>query len=576
MRIGGTMTNNGIWPAAGLTNATIEYNGADQTVLNPNGVTPGYDNLILSGSGTKTMPGSALSMSGDFSMSGTTSTTAGAAINTAGSFTVGANTTFITGAYTHTIGGDFSNSGTFTATGSTITLNGTVAQAIGGSTTTAFNNLTIANTSAAVSANTNFSVGGTLTVDSGAVLNPAAAVVISGAGTLTGNGTVNVTRTAATADFSSQYTISNKTLTNLTAAYVGSAAQTVSALTYGGLKINNANGVTLGGNATVNGTLTLTSGKITAGSNTVIIGSSGSVSGGSSNSYVIGNLQKYVPTGAQSPAFEVGTTNYNPITVAFNNVTGAGNLTAKATAGEHPNIGASAINSSKDVNVYWSFTNSGITFDNYSATFTFVSGDVDGGANTGLFIVGRYSGGWTYPSVGTRTETSTQATGVTSLSDFAVGEPATSTTISIKAQDYATDVAVITFPTGASGATVSTPYNNANGSGSAQAFGDPGRPVVTLVNTAAISYTIYCNISTFENGVVSNEYYLINDKGAACANADAISYGVTFDTTKTTGTTIGASSGGDVAKKDLYLRVVLSALAAKSGTSTITILGEAD
>ena len=91
-------------------------------------------------------------------------------------------------------------------------------------------------------------------------------------------------------------------------------------------------------------------------------------------------------------------------------------------AGEQPNIGTSTINSSKDVNVYWTLTNSGITFDNYSATFTFVAGDIDSGANTSAFIVGEYSGGWTYPSIGTRTSTSTQATGVTSLSDFAVGE----------------------------------------------------------------------------------------------------------------------------------------------------------
>ncbi|MFC2059240.1 beta strand repeat-containing protein, partial [Chloroflexota bacterium] len=120
MRIGGTMTNNGTWRAAGLSGSTVEYNGGSQTVLNPNGVTPGYDNLILSGSGTKTMPGTALSIYGDFSMSGTASATAGAAINTTGSFTVGEGTSFTTGAYTHTIGGDFSNSGTFTATGSTV------------------------------------------------------------------------------------------------------------------------------------------------------------------------------------------------------------------------------------------------------------------------------------------------------------------------------------------------------------------------------------------------------------------------------------------------------------------------
>jgi hypothetical protein len=467
MRIGGTMTNDGIWPAAGLTNATIEYNGADQTVLNPNGVTPGYDNLILSGSGTKTMPGAALSIGGNFSMSGTASTTAGAAMSIAGSFTVGSGATFTTGAYTHTIGGDFSNSGTFTATGSTITLNGTAAQAIGGTTTTAFDNLAISNTSAAVSANTNFSVGGTLTVDSSAVLNPAAAVVISGAGTLTGNGTVNVTRIAATADFSSQYTISNTTLTNLTAAYVGSAAQTVSALTYGGLNINNANGVTLGGNATVNGTLTLTSGKITTGSSTVIIGSSGTVSGGSSSSYVYGNLQKNVATGAQSPTFEVGTaSNYNPVTVAFGNVSGAGNLTASVTAGEQPNIVTSTINSSKDVNAYWTLTNSGISFDNYSATFTFVAGDIDSGANTSAFIVGKYNGGWIYPTVGTKTDTSTQATGMDSLSDFAVGEALTVAfdTTSSSGDESATPALLGVSLSGTSDQTVTVDYAVTGGS----------------------------------------------------------------------------------------------------------------
>ncbi|MFC1980219.1 beta strand repeat-containing protein [Chloroflexota bacterium] len=425
MRIGGAMTNNGVWSVWEGTHNTIEYNGGIQTVLKPNGPTPGYHTLILSGSGAKTMPGTSLSLEDEFIISGTASAAAGAGMNIGGSFTVGPGTTFTAGVFTHNIGVDLSNSGTFTATGSTITLNGTVAQAIGGTTTMAFNNLTISNTSAAVSANTNFSVGGTLTVNSGAVLNPVAAVVISGGGTLIGYGTVNVTRTAATADFSSQYTTSTNTLTNLTVAYVGSAAQTVSELTYGGLTINNANDVTLGGNATVNGTLTLTSGKVTTDANKVIIGSSGSVSGGSSSSYVYSNLQKYVETGPQSPVFEVGTaSNYNPVTVDIENVSGAGNLIAKVTSGEHPNIGSSTINSSKDVNVYWSFTNSGVIFDNFNATFNFNPGDIDGSATPANFIVGKYSGGWTYPTVGTPTETSTEATGVTSFSDFVVGEEA--------------------------------------------------------------------------------------------------------------------------------------------------------
>ena len=56
MAIGGTMINNGAWRAAQNANNTVEYNGGSQTVLSPNGLTPGYDILILSGSGTKAMP----------------------------------------------------------------------------------------------------------------------------------------------------------------------------------------------------------------------------------------------------------------------------------------------------------------------------------------------------------------------------------------------------------------------------------------------------------------------------------------------------------------------------------------
>ncbi len=131
-RIAGALSNNGILRAAFLPN-TIEYNGTDQTIINPNGLTTGYYNLILSGSGTKTMPASALNIAGDFSLSGTVSTTAANAMTLSGNVTIGNGTTFSTGDYEHAIEGNFTNNGTFSSmAGCNLLLNGSVAQSIDG------------------------------------------------------------------------------------------------------------------------------------------------------------------------------------------------------------------------------------------------------------------------------------------------------------------------------------------------------------------------------------------------------------------------------------------------------------
>lgn len=146
-----------------------------------------------------------------------------------------------------------------------------------------------------------------------------------------------------------------------------------------------------------------------------------------------------------------------------------------------------------------------------------------------------------------------------------------STAIEIRAQNYTTSVSTITFPQGAPGATVSNPSNSA---GNTQTFGGAGtaKPVVTLYNGSAGTLKIWYNITTFTNGIVSSENYLVNNKGAACADASCITNAVTFDTNTDTGTTITAGAGNE---KDFYLKIVLSAVAGKTGNSTLTILGEA-
>jgi fibronectin-binding autotransporter adhesin len=250
--------------------------------------------------------------------------------------------------------------------------------------------------------------------------------------TLASSGTIGVAGTLSdTATFNSG---NGFVTTTSTVAYNGTGSQTITALSpivsgsvmYSNLTINNASGVTLGGNVNVGGTLTFTSGTVTTGSNSLYVTSTGSVS--RTSGHVVGNFKKNIATSA-SKTFEIGdASNYTPVTVTFVSVTVAGDLTASTTASDHPNISSSAINSAKTANRYWTLTNGGITFTTYDVTLNFVPGDLDSGANTSNFSVGRYNSGWTYPTVAARTSTSTKATGVSAFGDFQVGEASTTAT----------------------------------------------------------------------------------------------------------------------------------------------------
>ncbi len=205
-------------------------------------------------------------------------------------FNAGTSTINITGNLTTDAGGAMPAT-SFNAGTGTFNFNGSGSQTISGTLSPTFFNLTDSNTTQPLTLNNNIAVNGTLNVNgANATLAPVAGTVISGSGTLTGTGTARVTRTAATPDFLSQYTITNKTLTNLTVEYIGAAAQSVSATTYGGLKINNASGASLGGAVTVNGTLTLTAGALGVGTNTLNINNGSSVGAGSLTSALGGTV----------------------------------------------------------------------------------------------------------------------------------------------------------------------------------------------------------------------------------------------------------------------------------------------
>lgn len=203
-----------------------------------------------------------------------------------------------------------------------------------------------------------------------------------------------------------------------------STVTTIGAATFDFLFVNKTSGgtVSLANDMTVNNNLTLNA-QLVTNSFKVIIPTGNNVTA-NAGGWVRGNLQKNIPTGTNSRTFEIGdASNYTPVTTAFNGVTGAGNITVSTTINDHPQIASSSISDSKSVNRYYTITNSGVTGGTYAPTFTFVAGDVDGGANTANFSVSNYiNPNWTDLTAGTRTATTTQATGVSVYGDFQVGE----------------------------------------------------------------------------------------------------------------------------------------------------------
>jgi subtilisin family serine protease len=417
-----------------MTNGgTLQVGGAITTASTGATFTSGTGTVVLTANNT--LPNTIFTSFNNLSITGGT-TTLGVATNVTGNLTIGSGAILSTNNWALTLRGNFTLGGTFSAGSSAIIIGpGTATQTIDSFTTTGAVSMTKTGGTATFTGNVN---GGSLTINgSGGTLNLGSGLThtFTGVVTLTA-GILN--GSSSTLNLSGNWTGTSGTFVSQsgTVALNGTSAQQMSgATTFTNLTINNSAGIALSSNETINGTLALTSGRITTGNNKVIIPASGNVSRGTG--YVIGSLQKNVAAGATTLTFEIGSANYNPVTLNFNNVATAGDLTAQVTAGQHPNIGSCLIGSWRDVNVYWTLTGPGITFNSFNATFDFSSGDITGG-NPSNYSVANYSSGWFYPTTSTRTSTSTQAIGITSFNDFVVGEKNTPPTLVLTTPDSMT------------------------------------------------------------------------------------------------------------------------------------------
>jgi MSHA biogenesis protein MshQ len=157
--------------------------------------------------------------------------------------------------------------------------------------------------------------------------------------------------------------------------------------------------------------------------------------------FVSGNLQKNfaVSGAAQTRTYEVGSVTpslaaYAPLALTLATVTTAGNVIVSTTAGDHPNLGTSSLDSTKSANRFWTVSNSGCVFSalaGNSIKLSFVAGDVDGAATPGNFNVGRYNApNWTTspPPTPTRTVTSITIAGTTITTAALAGQYAAAET----------------------------------------------------------------------------------------------------------------------------------------------------
>ncbi|MDP1538284.1 MAG: LamG-like jellyroll fold domain-containing protein [Burkholderiales bacterium] len=411
----GGIINSNIFDVSTVSNVTHTLNVAgDLTNSGTVQLAPDADSLVntIFNGTVQVVGGTAGATFNNVTTTGTTVVTVAQPQVFSGTLTLGSGTTLNAGALSHSIAGNFTNNGaTFNASTGTLTFNGAGAQAIGGSAGTMFNNLVTAST-AAVTVSQPLVFNGNLTLGNATTFS-AGASSHSIAGNFTNNG----------ATFSSTGLFT----------FNGGSAQVIggtTASTFNNLTINSA-GVTLSGvNATAGSVLTLTSGVVTTGANVLIVTGNCPGSVARTAGHVAGSLRLRVPAGSPTCVFPIGdAAGYRPATAAFTTVSVAGDVTAAVTqgAGEHPDIGTSTIDPATDVNRYWILANSGTTFTSAVATFNYLAGDVDAGADQLAFVAGRYAAGaWTYPA-STFSANSAQVSGLSSATlagDFVFGENA--------------------------------------------------------------------------------------------------------------------------------------------------------
>jgi fibronectin-binding autotransporter adhesin len=586
--------------------STILYSASGNQTID-NSITS-FSNLTLSGSGTKTLA-SNTTVDGTLSMQGTATfalggrtltygsnavleykgsaaqtpstaefpTTMSAAVvidnpsgvsfNTArtlnnnltllqGTFSLNAALTLGDGVTITRVGGSLSAAPTF---GTTVNLlytgnSGVTAGPEIPSSTTVLNNLTV-----------NYTSSATLTLNAARTVN--GLLTIGNSSTLADGGFA-LTAKANVANSGTQSGTGKLLLS-------GASSQTLSgAGSYGNVEVANASGVLLADTPTIQGALTLTTGKVATQSNQLNLGLTATVT--RTDGWVNGKMQKAFGTGNnQLFTFPIGgNTYYRPVALSNLSVTTSGTLAANCSGSgmHHPQLNLSDINPSKDVIQWWTLTANTLVVTNYDATFTFDPSDIDGGGDPNNFFIRRWDGSaWFVTTVGNRTATSTQAKGLNTFSDFVIGEP------------LPTGV-FITLP----GQTFTSGIGN-SGTVSNQVAGIPFTitlSAVTVLTNLDINYSGAKTINYIGPGISPNGFIPDYPNQVSFTNGQAILLSTTLKKVETT--TISADDGSSLtnslpsspitilpgavsASQSTVIADTTSLIANGTATSTITV-----
>jgi hypothetical protein len=177
--------------------------------------------------------------------------------------------------------------------------------------------------------------------------------------------------------------------------------------------------------------------------------------------------------------------------------------------------------------------------------------------------------GWYYPKCNI-TDNSTLFYNVTADNEANTSvELSYAATLEIKNQTNATVISSINF-SGATGATVTDPYNNEDGSGSPQNVTSK-TPVVTIYNpSASTDYKIWLKVTagTGWSAIINDEKFNVTADDTSPGAVSSWTTLKSWGEYKDTGVTVSVGT-----YKDLYLAYELKG--SGTGTSTVSVLGEA-